>query len=242
MPLGFHGLVFRFFFLVVVVVVLVFLRVLHLQLVQLVVAAHASHQCLEGVDDEVVQGGLREGLVVLLEVGPGRLAPGPHRRGVEFVHVSRRAGLVEVGRLELRVHAGHQQADPKGPPDVRLGRPLVLVGQVAHDHGGRDGGPVDVLVVEALVPHVLGQGPGVRRQPRDSHADVVVDLEELLLVARQLAHRPLEGPQDDVGAALDAHAGRSLLDGFHGVFDLRRGAVEERAKRNRAKQSMVGAA
>jgi hypothetical protein len=51
---------------------------------------------------------------------------------------------------------------------------------------------------------------------------VVVDLEYLLLVGRQLGHGSLERADDGVGVGSEGDARRALLDGFHGVFDLSR--------------------
>ena len=175
----------------------------------LVVGGDTSGQCAEGVHDEVVDRGIGDvGPVVLLEVGPAGLRPRPDGRGVVLVDVAGGAGLVEVGTG--LVVAGHEEADPVRPPHVGLGGPLVPVGQVGHEAAGGHVGPVDVLVVEALGAHPLGQAAGVGGQAGDADADVGVDLQYLLLVGRQLRDGPLQGADDGVRGGTDADARRSL--------------------------------
>lgn len=85
---------------------------------------------------------------------------------------------------------------------------------------------------------------GIRGETGDGDAEVVVDADELLLVARELARRALragasvraiarwgvqeggthlEAEEDGVGVGAESDAGRALLYGLEGVLDLRAG-------------------
>mmetsp|Transcript_35856 Transcript_35856/g.85484 ORF Transcript_35856/g.85484 Transcript_35856/m.85484 type:complete len:313 (-) Transcript_35856:36-974(-) len=185
---------------------------------QLSIPPHAPHECPEGVHDQVVLARLGEFVQVLLEVRPSALRPGTDGRGVALVDVSRGAGLVNV-RPALVV-ARQEQAHAVRPADVGLRGPLVPVGQVGGDPPRGHGRAVDVLVVEALVPHPLRERAGVRREPGDAYPEVVVDLEYLLLVGRELGHGPLERADHRVRVGPEGYARRSLLYRLHRVFDL----------------------
>ena len=134
--------------------------------------------------DQIVLRTGRETLVVLLQVRPPALTPGPDGGGVALVHVPARARLVHV--RTVLVERRQQQPHAVRPPDVGLGRPLVTVGEVGREPAGGHGRPVHILVIEALVPHPLRERPGVGGESGDADAEVVVDLEYLLLVGRQL--------------------------------------------------------
>lgn len=62
----------------------------------------------------------------------------------------------------------------------------------------------------SLFDHLLGQGAGIRGQTRDGDADVVVDLQDLLLVGRQLVRGPLESRQHHIIVRTQAQARRTL--------------------------------
>ena len=79
---------------------------------------------------------------------------------------------------------------------------------------------VGELVVQRLIAHIFAEHPGVGSKTRDSHADVVINLEYLFLVAGQFRWEFLEAAEDDMGVAAESKADGSLLDGFHGVLDL----------------------
>ena len=132
-----------------------------------------------------------------------------------------------MGRLELRIDTGHEQSHSKGSSHIGLCCSLVFVGQISHNDRGCDGSSIDVFVIEAFVAHVLGQGTSIRRQTGNPHANVVVDFEKFLLVAREFADGTLECSQDNVGLAFDAYTSGTLLYGFLGVFDLYIDSVDQ---------------
>ena len=72
---------------------------------------------------------------------------------------------------------------------------LGLLGDLGDESLGGVLGVVGVPVVNALLPHVVAQVPPVRNQPRDGDPHMVVHLEHLLLVRRQVVGALLEGSQ-----------------------------------------------
>ena len=199
--------------------------------------------------DEVVHGGIGDGLsVVLFQVRAAGLGPGANGRRVVLVDVSGGAGLVEVGTG--LVVAGDEEADAVRPADVGLGGALVAVGQVGHEAAGGHVGAVDVLVVEALGAHPLGQRAGVGGEAGDAHAHVGVDLQNFLLVGGEFGYRPLEGTDDGVRGGPDSDAGRSLcvvvLVGVCVVvgdmmdISVTKAAMEGRGSARRAKERSSG--
>ncbi len=98
------------------------------------------------------------------------------------------------------------------------------IGQIRREPAGRNGRPVHILVVEALIAHPLRERPRVRGQTGNAHRDVIVNFEDFLLVRGQLGDGALECADDGVGGGAQADACRSLFDGFHGVFYLKKTA------------------
>jgi hypothetical protein len=82
----------------------------------------------------------------------------------------------------IMVDTGHEEADAKGTSHVGLRGPLVLIGQIGHELMRWNGISVNVLVIEALAAHVLGECAGICGETGNAAANVVVNLEELLLV------------------------------------------------------------
>jgi hypothetical protein len=81
-------------------------------------------------------------------------------------------------------------------------------------------GAVGELVVEGLVAHVLAEHARVGSEPRDRHADVVLHLEDLVLVAGQLRRQLLQTAQHNELAGAQAETDRALLDRLHRVLHL----------------------
>ena len=50
---------------------------------------------------------------------------------------------------------------------------------------------------------------------------MVIDLEDLLMVRRELEINLVDTSQDDVSLGSEANGGRPLLHGFHGIFHLK---------------------
>mmetsp|Transcript_44677 Transcript_44677/g.95070 ORF Transcript_44677/g.95070 Transcript_44677/m.95070 type:complete len:295 (-) Transcript_44677:81-965(-) len=190
---------------------------------QLPVPGDAPDQRPQRVHDQLVPPAPGKGPVVLLQVRPPRLGSRPDGRGVALVHVPGRAGLVHV--RPVLVEARQEQPHAVGPPHVGLGGALVPVGEVGREPPRGHGRAVDVLVVEALVPHPLGEGARVGGEAGDAHGDVIVDLEYLLLVGGQLGHGALERADDRVGVGAEGDARGSLLHGLHGVLHLEEAAL-----------------
>lgn len=79
---------------------------------------------------------------------------------------------------------------------------------------------MEVSRVEALHPHPPAERLGVRGESGEGDAEVVVQREDLFLVAGERGRPPLEGRQDGVRLVLEADRGRALLHGLHRVLDL----------------------
>mmetsp|Transcript_9986 Transcript_9986/g.18569 ORF Transcript_9986/g.18569 Transcript_9986/m.18569 type:complete len:202 (+) Transcript_9986:471-1076(+) len=161
-------------------------------------------------------------LIVFLQIRPSALRPRPDRRPVTLIHISRRTRLIDM--RSVLIERRHQQPHSIRPPDIRLRRPLMPIRQIRHQPPGGQGRPVHVLVIQTLVPHPLGQSPRIGRETGDADADVVVDVEDLLLVGGEFGDGAFEGADDGVGGGAEGDAGGALFDGFHGVFDLEEAA------------------
>mmetsp|Transcript_32538 Transcript_32538/g.68747 ORF Transcript_32538/g.68747 Transcript_32538/m.68747 type:complete len:221 (-) Transcript_32538:94-756(-) len=173
--------------------------------------------------DQIILTTLRKRFVMLLQIRPSALAPRPDRRGVALVHIPARTGLIHVRTVLIK--ARQQQSHPVRPPDVRLRRPLMPIGQICGEASGGHGRAVDVLVIEALVAHPFGEGAGVGGEAGDADAEVIVDFEDFLLVRGEFGDGALEGADDGVGGGAEGDAGGALFDGFHGVFHLKETAL-----------------
>lgn len=67
---------------------------------------------------------------------------------------------------------------------------------------------------------MIAQHSGVARQPRDRDTDMIIDLDQLLLVRRELAGRAFERQEDRMRLGSQSDSCGTLLDGFLGVFHL----------------------
>lgn len=76
-------------------------------------------------------------------------------------------------------------------------------------------------VIDALVAHVPGEHAAVGGEASNGDAYVVVDLENLLLVGRELGAGLVDACQDDVGLGSEADRGRALLHRLHRVLHLK---------------------
>lgn len=76
------------------------------------------------------------------------------------------------------------------------------------------------FVVEGLIAHVFAEDSGVGSETRDSDADVVLHLEDLILVAGQLRGQLLEAAQHNEVLRTQAEADGALLDCLHRVLHL----------------------
>lgn len=72
----------------------------------------------------------------------------------------------------------------------------MSISQIVDKTSAGQGRPVDVLVVETLVPHPFRESASISREARYADAEVVVDFENLLLVRRQFGDRTLESSDD----------------------------------------------
>mmetsp|Transcript_5607 Transcript_5607/g.8848 ORF Transcript_5607/g.8848 Transcript_5607/m.8848 type:complete len:299 (+) Transcript_5607:102-998(+) len=188
---------------------------------QFIIATDTSHQCLKSMDNQVIQRRFCEGFVVFLQISTCGLTSCTNGRSVEFVHVAGRTSLVQVGSLKLRINTSNEESNAEGTSHVGLCRSLVLVGQVTHEQCWGDGSTKDVLVVEAFVAHVLGQGSGIGRQTSNSDSNMIVNFKQFLLMTREFTDRSLQGTQDYVRVASQSNTGGPLLDRLHGVFHLK---------------------
>ena len=64
------------------------------------------------------------------------------------------------------------------------------------------------------------QHSGITRKPSKANADVVVNPEHLLLIARQFRGRPFQRNEHGMRVGAHAHHARALFDGFQCIFDL----------------------
>jgi hypothetical protein len=81
-------------------------------------------------------------------------------------------------------------------------------------------GAISEFVVQGFVTQVLAEHSGISSEAGDGHADVVLDLKDLILVAGQLGWQFLETAKDDKVVGAQSEADGALLDRLHGVLDL----------------------
>ena len=136
---------------------------------------------------------------VALQQRLGRLRAGADRRGAVGVRVPGRAQVMQRRLAALLAPPGHQQAHAEGPLPRPLRGDLGPVGQRAHQPPGGQPALVDEAVRGALRAHRPEQAAAVADEARDGDAEVVVDLEDLGLVGRELRGGALEGGEDGVG-------------------------------------------
>ena len=77
-----------------------------------------------------------------------------------------------------------------------------------------------ISAVQALCPHPPGDGSGIRSQASDGDSNMIINGEDLLLMAGQLTGSSLQSNQHCVGVGLKADSCGTLLDSFHGILNL----------------------
>ena len=75
-------------------------------------------------------------------------------------------------------------------------------------------------MVQALGAQKLPQHARIRREARNGHANVLINLDNLFLVRGELAGGALESAKHHVRATAKAHGTRTLLYGLHSVLHL----------------------
>ena len=81
---------------------------------------------------------------------------------------------------------------------------------------------MSVSAVQTLCPHPPGDGPGISSQASNGDSNMVINGQDLLLMAGQLTGSSLQSNQHSVGVGLEPHCSRALLDCLHGIFNLSR--------------------
>lgn len=97
---------------------------------------------------------------------------------------------------------------------------LSLIGELNNESADWKRRFVGVVVVDALGSHVAGENSAVGGETSNGDADVVIDLEDLLLVRRELGIGLVYTGQYHMGLGSEPYGGRTLLHGFHGVLHL----------------------
>jgi len=118
------------------------------------------------------------------------------------------------------VGADDEKADTVRAAAHALRSDLRLVGHLDHQAPHLHRLVVDVPVVDALRAHVLGEHARVGHQAGDANADVVVDLEDLFLVRRQLRRGALQRRHDRKVVRPQADARTALLHRLHCILNL----------------------
>ncbi len=80
--------------------------------------------------------------------------------------------------------------------------------------------PICVRVVHALPSQLPAQHPPVRDEPADTHADVCVQLEDLLRCCAQFVWLAVERREHSMRLRLDRDDTRTLRHRLHRVLDL----------------------
>ncbi len=101
----------------------------------------------------------------------------------------------------------------------------MSIGQFGGQSAGGHGRAVDVLVIETFVSHPLGQCASVGGESGNANAEMIVNFENFLLMTGEFRDASFECTEDGVGGGSQGDAGGALLDGFHGIFDLKCGTV-----------------
>jgi hypothetical protein len=79
--------------------------------------------------------------------------------------------------------------------------------------------------MKTLGAHPLGQSPGICRESSDANGNVRINADNFLLIGRKFGHGTLERSNDSMSGGAETDASGSLLDGFHGVFDLKKATL-----------------
>lgn len=189
--------------------------------------------------NQVLQRAVGKFLRVVLQIGLCTLTPRTNRVSVVLVRQAgwgefkeMRASLLQWAmssahhslrpgiRRSTHVLSNHQETDSIRPLSVLLRVCLRTVGNALHNPRHRNRPPVQHPFLHRLLTHVIAQHPCIARQAGNGNADMVINLDKLLLVGRELSRRALEGQQDGVRFGAQADSCRALLDGFLGVFNL----------------------
>lgn len=97
---------------------------------------------------------------------------------------------------------------------------LSLIGELNNKSADGKGRFVGVVVVDTFGSHVSGENTAVGGETGNGDADVVINLEDLLLVGRELGIGLVDAGQHNVGLGSEPYRRRALLHGLHGVLHL----------------------
>lgn len=97
---------------------------------------------------------------------------------------------------------------------------LSLIGELDDEATDGERGLIGEAVIDALGAHVTGEDAAIGGEAGDGDADVVVDLEDLLLVGGELGVGLVDAGQHHVGLGSEADRRRPLLHRLHRVLNL----------------------
>ena len=175
------------------------------------------------MSDQSVDVAVQKLVQALFQISPGRLRPGADGHGFAVVKVGGRTDLVDV-RADV-VAASHHEAHAVRTLVVTLDAQLHFVTQIGNQSTEPERRVVVESRVQTLGSHPTTQAFGVSGQSGDGHAQVAVQGRDFLLVSGQLRRSSFQSHENGVRLALEAHGGRALLDGLHGVFHLMEAAL-----------------
>jgi len=97
---------------------------------------------------------------------------------------------------------------------------LCLVGELNDESADGQRGLVGVVIVDALGAHVPGEDAAVGSEAGDGDADVVVDLEDLLLVRGEFGVGLVDACENHVRLGSETDRRRALLHRLHRILHL----------------------
>jgi hypothetical protein len=144
--------------------------------------------------DEILSACVSEAFEVLLEVGLGRLASGTDCYGVVLIIVCGWACLEEMS--SSLINSCNNQTTSKW--SLRRMASLGLTFLLELDNHSLNWvlTSISVEVVKGFVSHELADVPGIGSEAREHHAQMVIDIEHLLLVGCEIVWRLLESNDD----------------------------------------------
>ena len=136
------------------------------------------------MEEERLEVGVVEFVEMALEVCLGTLIARTETHGIVLEAVARRVEFVQM-RARV-VHADHEEAHAVRPLAVLHRVELCAVSERSHEPRDGQGARVHQPRRERELAHVVAEHTRIAGEPGEAHAEVVINLEHLALVRREL--------------------------------------------------------
>jgi len=184
----------------------------------MLICGQGTENSKNSVTDDIIVGAVQERAQVTLQIGACTLRARSNRIGLAIEKGRGWRDLIDM--RPLLIVAGDQQTHAIRTAIVALSGGLHLVTQVRDQSGDRIGRVVRVLVVEALGTQVPAKDTGIRRDPSNGNAQVIVNGDYLALGGRQLRGGLAQGNEHSGFSIFQAHSCGSKFHGLHCVLHL----------------------